>query len=287
MRSRLITVVTIVAAGMLVTSGCCWRRSCCAPPAAHPPLVPGPSGYAVPPPPPAGAPIVSQSPYTPLGPAVHVRPYPPTNPPAVGPWQPLPGAPNVTETRPMPLPPAGATLRPPIMPPAQPEPRPPAAAPNRIAEELPAGIPGYIIVQEGKVAAGLQPFSEAYAWLKSHGFRSVLHLRPTAEDNTAARTSVEKQGLRYLTLEVTPESLNRELVSEFIRLVRDTQLEPMFVYDRNGASAGALWYLHFRLAGNLPEAEAKAKAKLLGLKDESVAEAAAWWQAINKVLADK
>ena len=48
--------------------------------------------------------------------------------------------------------------------------------------------------------------------------------------------------------------------------------------------AGALWYLHFRLADNMPEAQARSKAIRLGLKEDTAGDNADLWLAINQLL---
>jgi protein tyrosine phosphatase (PTP) superfamily phosphohydrolase (DUF442 family) len=159
-----------------------------------------------------------------------------------------------------------------------PEDQPPAG------HDFPPDIPRFAWVDPGKVAAGLEPFPEGFDWLRQRGFRTVVHVRPTGEDNTETRRLVESKGLKYVPLTVSPQTLDRELVAEFGRAVRDEAGQPVFVCDRRGPLAGALWYLHFRLNDNLPDAEARARALRLGLKEETDGDAAELWLAINRLL---
>jgi protein tyrosine phosphatase (PTP) superfamily phosphohydrolase (DUF442 family) len=144
---------------------------------------------------------------------------------------------------------------------------PPAAKdPSSATPPLPVDIPQFAVAKPN-IASGQQPFPDGIAWLKTHGYRTVLHIRSPGEDDSAARRQFEGQGLRYLSLEVSPQTLSRTVVEEFNRLVTDKNNLPLFVYDRDGSLAGGLWYLHFRLADGASEEKARADAAYLGFKD--------------------
>jgi protein tyrosine phosphatase (PTP) superfamily phosphohydrolase (DUF442 family) len=161
--------------------------------------------------------------------------------------------------------------------------------PPKVTEEraptpsLPVGIPQFAVAREG-VASGLKPFLDGLDWLRANGYRTVLHLRAPGEDDTADRKQIEKLGLKYVSLEVSPQTLSKEVVNEFNRLLADTTSYPLFVYDQDGTLAGGLWYLHFRTAGQEPDEVARLKATRLGLKDDATGEQRAMWLAIQKFL---
>lgn len=150
-------------------------------------------------------------------------------------------------------------------------------------DELAVEIPQFDVVYD-RVAAGLQPFPDGFSLLASHGYRSVLHVRRDSEDGTALRTNIEAKGLKYHDLVVSPSTLNRDIVDRFSRLITDSNLQPIFVFDRKGQLAGALWYLHFRLNDGLPEVEARKRAVRLGLEEDATGENAELWLAINRIL---
>jgi protein tyrosine phosphatase (PTP) superfamily phosphohydrolase (DUF442 family) len=133
-------------------------------------------------------------------------------------------------------------------------------------EPPPVDIPQYTVVA-GRVASGQQPFPDGIAWLQTKGYRTVLHLRAPGEDGTAARKQFEKRGLQYVSLEVAPGALTKELVDQFKSLVADETNLPLFVYDRDGALTGGLWYLQFRLNG-VPDDKALADASRLGFRPD-------------------
>lgn len=146
----------------------------------------------------------------------------------------------------------------------------------------PIDLPGYAIARPG-VASGLRPFPDGISWLKDRGYVTVLHLKAPGEDNTAARRQFEKKGLNYLSLETSPARLTKETYEQFNRIVTDTKLQPLFVYDKDGSVAGGLWYLHFRVNGMLTTEKARAEAQRLGLRFDDDAEHQAMWLAVQNL----
>jgi protein tyrosine phosphatase (PTP) superfamily phosphohydrolase (DUF442 family) len=186
------------------------------------------------------------------------------------------GAPEPAEpepARPMPSGPAPSrdTVR--LSPPQTAEPPPalsvPGAKERRDASPaMPVDIPHFAVVKSD-VASGQQPFPEGVSWLKAHGYRTILHIRAPGEEDRAARDVFEAQGMTYRSLELSPETLSKTTVDEFNRLVTDPKNLPLFVYDKDGSLAGALWYLHFRIADKMSDEKARAESSQLGFKEGS------------------
>ena len=133
---------------------------------------------------------------------------------------------------------------------------------------LPVGIPRFASVKE-RVAVGLRPMlPDGLDWLQDNNYRTVLHLRRPGEDGTADRKQVEKRGITYLSLEVSPATLSKQLIEEFNRTVANSAGHPLFVYDRDGALAGALWYLHFRTVDGSGDEVARVRAGAFGLRED-------------------
>jgi protein tyrosine phosphatase (PTP) superfamily phosphohydrolase (DUF442 family) len=167
-------------------------------------------------------------------------------------------------------------------------PEPPRAAPEkpRRSPELPVGIANFAEALPD-VASGQRPMLDGLDWLKANGYRAVLQVRAPGENADADRRLFEQRGLKYLTLEVSPTTLTPQLVDEFNKIVTDPANRPLFVYDRDGSLAGALWYLHFRTAGKLSDEEARRKAAPLGLKEDADGASREMWLAVQKYLADQ
>jgi protein tyrosine phosphatase (PTP) superfamily phosphohydrolase (DUF442 family) len=235
----------------------------CAPGAPLPPgrLAPAPPGAQPPAPGPAIA-NVPPGPISPFHPQDNGPGLSPGAPPQVPPADPprTNGArlypPETTEAPAPPSPtspPAGEGAPPGQKPPQGPE--PPLA---------PVDIPQFSIVK-GQVAAGHKPFSDGVTWLRQNGYRTALYLRAPGEDDAAVRRQFEAKGIRYLSLQVSPEALTPDLVMTFNRLVTDRANQPLFVFDRDGSLAGGLWYLHFRIVDGMADEQATKAAARLGL----------------------
>jgi protein tyrosine phosphatase (PTP) superfamily phosphohydrolase (DUF442 family) len=160
---------------------------------------------------------------------------------------------------------------------------PPERAPT---PKLPAGIANFAEVLPG-VASGLRPMLDGLDWLKVNGYKAALQVREPGENGDADRHLLQQRGLKYLTLEVSPKALTPAVVDEFNRIVADPAERPLFVYDRDGTLAGALWYLHFRTADKLSDEEARKKAAALGLKEDGEGPQRDMWLAIQKYLAER
>lgn len=236
-----------------------------------------PGGTANPPPPPA------------FGGAPSISPAPARSSPFESNWQPAeartpaaPTNPGVQLSGPEPVPDDPLKGR------SEPSPDAPATTPEpSVAERpaparLPVGIPQFDEVQKG-VAAGLRPLLEGLDWLQGQGYHTVLHLRAPGEDDSADRKQVEKRGMTYLSMQVSPEGLTRAKLDDFRTIVGDRARQPIFVYDRDGALAGPLWYAAFRGAGQ-SDAQARERARALGLREDGAGMYRAMWDAVQRAL---
>jgi len=185
---------------------------------------------------------------------------------------------------PVPIPAEGSRESARITPPESPE--PPRSNPEKATPRLPAGIANFAEVLPG-VAAGLRPMFDGIDWLKSNGFKVALQIRAPGENGDGDKNLFEQRGLRYLSLELSPKTLTPQMVDDFNKIVADPANRPLFVYDRDGGLAGALWYLHFRTAARMPDDEARKKAASFGLKEDADGLPRDLWVAIQKYLADQ
>jgi protein tyrosine phosphatase (PTP) superfamily phosphohydrolase (DUF442 family) len=130
------------------------------------------------------------------------------------------------------------------------------------------GIPDFTQVKDG-VSAGGRPELDGLDWLEARGYKSVVYVRRPGDDDTTDRRQVERRGMTFVSLLVTPDTLTKEWVDEFNRTVGDSGARPVFVYAKDPSVAGAVWYLHFRTAEFRTHDEARLRAARLGLKDET------------------
>jgi protein tyrosine phosphatase (PTP) superfamily phosphohydrolase (DUF442 family) len=278
----------VAAAGLLAGQGCqhCFSRPAC-PPAPCPPPVPyvPPAGVPVQPYPPQSppAPVLQQPVVPPPAPApTDIRGYSPPSlsVPAQSGWRAPAGG---TETQEPPREPV--RLQAPEFSPAVP-PKPAVTEEKPATPSMPVGIPQFDYVTD-QVANGLKPMLDGLDWLKDRSFRTVLHVRAPGEDDSAERRQVEKRGMKFLSLEVSPQTLSQTTVDDFNRIVGDISSYPLFVYDREGSLAGGLWYLHFRTVDKAGDEAARAKAARLGLREGANGDQKAVWLAIQKFLGEQ
>jgi len=138
-----------------------------------------------------------------------------------------------------------------------------------------------------RIDSGFRPLSSLEPtadWLKNNRYQFVLHLRQPGEDDSVDRGVVSARGLKYQSLEVSPETLSAN-IEEFNKIVGDAANLPLFVYDKDGWLAGALWYLHFRTAEKLSHDQALTPAKQLGYREDRSDENVRMLAAIQKYLA--
>jgi len=150
---------------------------------------------------------------------------------------------------------------------------------------LPAGIAELAIAKD-QIATGLRPLLDGIDWLKQNAYRAVLHMRQPGEDDAAERRLFERRGLKYLSLEVSPQTLSRVLVDEFNRIVDDRSNQPLFIYDKEGALTGGLWYLYFRTVDHLSDEQARIHAGRLGLRETQNGPQSEMWLAAQKYLSE-
>ena len=157
----------------------------------------------------------------------------------------------------------------------------PAETPTVGVESF-AAVPG-----QDNVAGGKKPTVEGLDALKSKGFKTVLYLHAPDADTSAAKELVEKRGLKFVPLAVSPQSLG-EAGKAFAEQLKDATSKPMFVYDLDGVRAGSLWYLQFRKVDLVNDDVARIRAGALGLKDADTSEEQKqFWIAIQNQLAQR
>jgi protein tyrosine phosphatase (PTP) superfamily phosphohydrolase (DUF442 family) len=150
--------------------------------------------------------------------------------------------------------------------------------------DFPAEIARWQVPYTG-VASGLYPQPGGWDWLKQKGYRTVIHVKAPSESDATVRQECERNGFRYVVLEVSPQTLNRDIMARFSELLADRSLHPIFVTDRDGTLAGALWFLHYRLTEKLDDVEARRRAAQHGLgENDPRPEVAALWLAVQNVL---
>ena len=239
------------------TDGCCGAGSGSLPPVPRGPLLL----------PPAGVPTSPAPSVLPPGPSGFLppsgTPAPRTGPDVLFP-DPLPGGTSSRPTQPGVL---GAPVKPMTA-------EPPKA---------PAGMASYTKVKDGLYAGG-KPALDGFDSLKAAGFRTVIYMHAAGADVAAVKDMASTRDLNFVAIETTPETL-AGAGEEFDRVAGARLTRPAYVFADDAPRAGAVWYLHFRAAGEGDDV-ARLRAKALGLS-EAGDEGKAFALAIQKVLEAK
>jgi hypothetical protein len=185
--------------------------------------------------------------------------------------------------------PDGSILQPPT------ETSVPMQMPMPSGNDLPGAIPdkpaGSVSYEQvpgfANVASGRKPLPEGLKKLKEKGFITFAYLHAAGADVTATRDLVEKQGMKFRSIAVAPDTLKANSET-FAELLRETDARPLYVADDDGVRAGSLWYVYFRTAESLDADQANLRATRLGLKDPTASEEQKrFWLAINNLLANR
>jgi protein tyrosine phosphatase (PTP) superfamily phosphohydrolase (DUF442 family) len=155
-------------------------------------------------------------------------------------------------------------------------------APPKVSS-FPVGIPQFAQTNDN-LASGLRPsLDDGLDWLRDNGYKTVIYLRAPGDNDSADRKQVEQRGMKYFSLEISPQTLSKTLANEFSSLVTEQGNRPVFVYDSDGARAGAMWYLHFRLGQKASDDDARTQARALGLRENRNGLHQEMWDAARKL----
>jgi uncharacterized protein (TIGR01244 family) len=124
----------------------------------------------------------------------------------------------------------------------------------------PAVIPAYRLLDPGLAAAG-QPSPAALQGLGSMGFRTVVNLRSEREGPADERAVLEAQGLRYVSIPVTPDTFSLADIEALEKVLDDPSAAPVLVHCSSSNRVGGAWaVVQARQGKSLAEAEAAGRA---------------------------
>jgi uncharacterized protein (TIGR01244 family) len=124
----------------------------------------------------------------------------------------------------------------------------------------PALIPAYRLIHAGLAAAG-QPTPEALQGLRGMGFRTVVNLRSEKEGPADEGAIVEAQGLRYVSIPVTPDTFSLADVEAVEKILDDPAAAPVLLHCASSNRVGGAWaVIQARRGKTLEEAEAAGRA---------------------------
>ncbi len=130
------------------------------------------------------------------------------------------------------------------------------------------------------LATSGKPSPATLAKLKELGFRTAVDLRQPAEGVEAARKAVEEQGLRFVSVPVSPQTFRANDAKKIAAILDDPKAAPVLLYCSSSNRVGAVIAVVEGLNGR-PRDEALAEGKKAGLKSAPMIEA------VERVLAGK
>ncbi len=149
-----------------------------------------------------------------------------------------------------------------------------APSPDSMATERLAPVPATTLDRMhtlGGIFLASQPSEVELAELSDGGIKTVLDLRPAAEDrgyDEAQRAG--ELGLEYLNLPIGGADDLTDEVFDRARGIFERGQRPMLVHCKSANRVGALWLAWRATDGGLTLEEALAEAKLVGLKSEEL-----------------
>jgi uncharacterized protein (TIGR01244 family) len=152
--------------------------------------------------------------------------------------------------------------------------------PARSASAAPVAIPvsveataivNYQLLRPGLATAGT-PSAGALATLKAQGFRTVIDLRLPEEGTAAEKAVVEAQGLRYVSVPISPATLSPGDAAAVARVLDDPEAGPVLLHCASANRVGAVWTVIEARRGR-PFEEAEAEGRRIGLKPGPMADA--------------
>ena len=133
------------------------------------------------------------------------------------------------------------------------------------------GIPNAIQPEEGLLLGG-QPTAKQLKAAAKAGYRTVIDLRPLAEDHGFdEEKAARKAKLEYTNIAVTPDTLDTSTIKYFLTVLSNAE-RPALIHCSSGSRAGGLYYAWLVLENGMPEDQAMEQARAAGLRDPDLEE---------------
>jgi uncharacterized protein (TIGR01244 family) len=143
------------------------------------------------------------------------------------------------------------------------------AAAAGIPETLDA--PNYRRLSPSLAVSG-KPSRDALGSLKSAGFRTAVDLRQPAEGVPSARDAVEAQGLKFVSVPVSPDTFSLEDARKVEAVLTDQDAAPVLLFCSSSNRVGGVVAVIERMRGRSKD-EALAEGRKAGLKSPAMEKA--------------
>jgi uncharacterized protein (TIGR01244 family) len=122
------------------------------------------------------------------------------------------------------------------------------------------------------LAVSGKPSKEALASLKEAGFRTAIDLRQPAEGVSSAREAVEAQGLRFVSVPVSPDTFTVDDARKVAAILSDQNAAPVLLFCSSSNRVGGVMAVVARMRGRSKE-EALAEGRKAGLRSAAMEKA--------------
>lgn len=122
------------------------------------------------------------------------------------------------------------------------------------------------------LAVSGKPSKEALAALKEAGFRTAIDLRQPTEGVTSAREAVERQGLTFVSVPVSPETFSLGDAQKVAAVLSDRDAPPVLLFCSSSNRVGGVMAVIERMRGRSKK-DALAEGKKAGLRSAAMEKA--------------
>ncbi|HQX80661.1 MAG TPA: sulfur transferase domain-containing protein [Vicinamibacterales bacterium] len=146
------------------------------------------------------------------------------------------------------------------------------------------GVRNYTKVDATVGCAGATD-SKALANIAKAGYKAVLNLREATEAGALideSKTAAEAAGLKYIHLPFKGSAPDPKVADEFLKIVGNTDNQPIFIHCGSANRVGSLWLIKRMLVDKWPEEQAVAEAKAIGLSSDALQKFALEYVATHK-----
>jgi len=159
---------------------------------------------------------------------------------------------------------------------------PQAAAPSQTPQI--DGVRNYTKVDATIGCAGATE-DKAFASIAELGYKAVLNLREATETGVnieASEAAAKVAGLKYFHLPLNGSAPDPKVADEFLKIVGNTDNQPLFIHCGSANRVGAMWLIKRMLIDQWPQDRAVAEAKAIGMRSEALEKFALDYVATHK-----
>lgn len=145
------------------------------------------------------------------------------------------------------------------------------AAPQ-LQKETVDGIRNYTKVDTTIGCAGATD-PKAMAAIASFGYKAVLNLREASEEGALipeSKAAAEAAGLQFIHVPFRGSAPDPAVVDEFLKVVGNTDHQPLFINCGSANRVAALWLVKRMLVDHWTQDRAVEEAKAIGLSSEAL-----------------